>query len=294
MSAVLLQYPLKPNELADDLESFAHVLTLLSLRFHPHTLTKHPANNVSSEASPNLNENNTDLASHVWHYYYYNGQNDGLCTGGILKMDGNKAGRSPWQASAASELDYVSPTLVTLISELFELIREHYSSIDFNSLSRYAPPPPKRKKSTIRRVMLTVEDDPDGELDEESDHEDQSTVVPVPAPVSGPAPPVRDLRSHDHIVKLFSKAFQLVRASAKQGDIVDDATRDQFYGLIEYTGSPKAGFKRSRTQASSMGGGTTQASSNSGSKRFKPSATSHGASHGLGPVPEGGEQSRAT
>ena len=153
-------------------------------------------------------------------------------------------------------------------------------------------PPPKRKKSTIRRVMLTVEDDPDGELDEESDHEDQSTVVPVPA--SGPAPPVRDLRSHDHIVKLFSKAFQLVRASAKQGDIVDDATRDQFYGLIEYTGSPKAGFKRSRTQASSMGGGTTQASSNSGSKRFKPSATFHGASHGLGPVQEGGEQSRAT
>ncbi|KAA1470504.1 hypothetical protein DENSPDRAFT_849597 [Dentipellis sp. KUC8613] len=36
MSATLLQYPKKPNELCDDLESFLHVLSIMALRFHLH------------------------------------------------------------------------------------------------------------------------------------------------------------------------------------------------------------------------------------------------------------------
>ena len=39
MSALSLRYPYKPNTLADDLESFIHVVTYLGLRFHRHSNT---------------------------------------------------------------------------------------------------------------------------------------------------------------------------------------------------------------------------------------------------------------
>lgn len=39
MSGILLNYPLKANSVADDSESFYHVLALFALRFHLHSAT---------------------------------------------------------------------------------------------------------------------------------------------------------------------------------------------------------------------------------------------------------------
>ncbi|KAH8100078.1 hypothetical protein BXZ70DRAFT_893972 [Cristinia sonorae] len=41
MSAALLRFPLKPNEVADDIESFYHLLMLYALRFHRHGICAH-------------------------------------------------------------------------------------------------------------------------------------------------------------------------------------------------------------------------------------------------------------
>lgn len=39
MSGPALQYPFKPHEVSDDVESFTHVLSFHCLRFHVHTMS---------------------------------------------------------------------------------------------------------------------------------------------------------------------------------------------------------------------------------------------------------------
>ena len=55
MSASSLAFPNKADEVADDLESFYHVLELCALQFHPHALSGH-------EAGP-------ALADHLKYFY---------------------------------------------------------------------------------------------------------------------------------------------------------------------------------------------------------------------------------
>lgn len=90
LSALLLQYPLKPSSLSDDLESFVYVLLQCALRFHEH----HMGRVVSSTSSISKRElashnqwYNTGLAGFV-NYLFYQEYKEGTHTlGGDSKLD---------------------------------------------------------------------------------------------------------------------------------------------------------------------------------------------------------------
>ena len=161
MSGTLIQYPLKPNELADDLESFVYVFEVACLRFHPHVWTaqKHrgavPGNEELARdakadekgkgvdrAGPNggkprevIFPSNTEEEPLA---LYFSIKFDialnvagGLTVGDPRKADHMVMGRP----GSFRLLDDNSP-LAGLLRDLYKLGKEHYSQIDLGEYEK--------------------------------------------------------------------------------------------------------------------------------------------------------------
>ncbi|KAI0090941.1 hypothetical protein BDY19DRAFT_665334 [Irpex rosettiformis] len=94
MSAISFQYPLKPNELADDLESFIHVVTYLSLQWHHHgRTTLEKGKSYSLDTLAEANAMNCSLAEHIHEQYEKSKLGpDGFYIGGEHKLAANMLG----------------------------------------------------------------------------------------------------------------------------------------------------------------------------------------------------------
>ncbi|KIP03572.1 hypothetical protein PHLGIDRAFT_15771 [Phlebiopsis gigantea 11061_1 CR5-6] len=118
MSATLCSFPRKPNELADDLESFVHVISLALLRFHENTLTF----NFSIHREP--------LGSHMGLVYDpAHKTGDGYWVGSFLKMSSVRNG---WPGFGL--VDRTS-NLSVLLKALWYLGKNHYSGLDLDAMN---------------------------------------------------------------------------------------------------------------------------------------------------------------
>ncbi len=134
MSAVSLKYPLKPNDLADDLESFIYVITYCSLRFHRHNWTLLRPDTPDAKLVQ-INATNADLRDHVNEYFHRSVvTNRGLLRGGNDKMLCATAGKLDWNFISG----YVSTALENLVARLYDILKEHYKRIDANALKKYS------------------------------------------------------------------------------------------------------------------------------------------------------------
>ncbi|KAI0690796.1 hypothetical protein BC835DRAFT_1417547 [Cytidiella melzeri] len=226
MSATSLKYPFKPSELADDLEGFIHVITYCGLQFHHHSLTAKGYGvgpPLSNAGLIQRNKSNSRLCQYVaalfdasWHC------GGGIYAGGEQKMVYAEMGSPKFTFNNKR----VSPILITLFDELYQLLKTHYSSLNFKELEQFSadddpssameplptgrtsPSPKMRKRDRNPRVSSA----------ENTQTTAKSSLVP-----SRPA-----LSTHDEIIRAFEKALDAFEALESQ---LRDKTQDQFLGL---------------------------------------------------------------
>ncbi|GJE86573.1 hypothetical protein PsYK624_026530 [Phanerochaete sordida] len=135
-SAMALRYPRKPPELADDLESFVHVITFFACRFHDHDLSSEPENDTE-EANILANANNQELMGLISLFFYHQKRvGNGFYRGGALKYQMILLGSPPINFKALKS-GMRSP-LETFLSKAYKLLQEHYWSLDESELEEYA------------------------------------------------------------------------------------------------------------------------------------------------------------
>ena len=112
MSGVLLNYPLKANTVADDIESFYHVLSLFALRFHHHKQTGSP-----DEIKDTLDKYDSSFYK------------QGMWAGGNWKTLIMKSGDLP---APLIKRDAFS----RLVDSLAAICKSHYEALDEEALTR--------------------------------------------------------------------------------------------------------------------------------------------------------------
>ncbi|KAI0091438.1 hypothetical protein BDY19DRAFT_626581 [Irpex rosettiformis] len=269
MSAISLQYPLKPNDLADDLESFIHVVTYLGFRFHYHNYTKIPFGKPLSLPELALqNGTNERLTEHLHNHYYQKWEcKGGVYSGGEHKKSSNSSGTPPLIFDSRR----VSPTLITLVNELYRLLEVHYSAIDFPALDKYASSAIDDEADS--KLPETVQIIP-RELSQPRKRLPALPLRPKPAPAQDLSAP-KVLNNHGYILQVFEDAVNGIG-----GTCLLDATQDQFYCLPQRTCQAPSGL---------AGSGSSRTSLDSGDRYSKkPRTSSDPGSTPNSQVPEGG------
>ncbi|EKM52401.1 uncharacterized protein PHACADRAFT_149017, partial [Phanerochaete carnosa HHB-10118-sp] len=147
LSALVLQYPKKPHELADDLEAFIYILVCMALRYHEHKRTPAYPKDIGRDEARAMNKQNKALASLVHSIFFdeYPAQG-GYWSGGDRKMRDIQAGISPVDLKPTKS----GPTpLGILLDGLYSLLKRHYDAINMKDLERFK--------------VLALENDDEGE-----------------------------------------------------------------------------------------------------------------------------------
>ncbi|KAA1470542.1 hypothetical protein DENSPDRAFT_928930 [Dentipellis sp. KUC8613] len=131
MSAVLLQYPRKPQELSDDLESFVHILTIMALRFYFHSLSSWTFEEFENGSlywkAP---EDSTRFGNFINDIYNEESIDHGYAIGGSYKMTRlclGDPGVNWWNPD--------SP-LMSLLTKLYDLFSRRYLALDTGQYER--------------------------------------------------------------------------------------------------------------------------------------------------------------
>ncbi|KAI0795553.1 hypothetical protein C8Q75DRAFT_730482 [Abortiporus biennis] len=135
-SAALLKYPTKQHDLADDLESFVHVLHWFCLRFHSH----------------DMSENHYNLASVLARVYFDAHREEGYDLGGEEKF---KLMRKGGVCFTLTDKE-VMPGLIRLVNRLSKICKKHYQTLDIEALEAASSKVLKRKKADPTSTQSTV------------------------------------------------------------------------------------------------------------------------------------------
>lgn len=240
MSALSLQYPYKPNTLADDLESFIHVVTLCSLCFHRHSMTNHYFNEpkLKGLSTEEKNGKNGLLAHHIHCYYDFNFTRGGVCIGGVQKLLQNKHGHPGFSFIAGKKPHEVSPHLITLVDKLYRLLREFYGSVEYSDFEKYSPEDSVEPESPSRLVEADTAVQPLLHRRRQKTRGAQDSSE-VPGQASrGKKPLISDVfESHDRILEVFEDVIDAILDDEEAGRFWMDKTDDQFIGLLGYVES---------------------------------------------------------
>lgn len=259
MSGVSLHYPFKPSELADDLESFVHVICINALQFHAHTLTAIDSNRTYRDDELRVaNKANVQLSNLLFNMYYESHPRPGgFQVGGEYKITRNKLGDPGFKL-----IDEQCP-LAVLMKELYGLLQLHYAAINFTDLERYgvARPvmaPSAQKKMLVSAItLIPVDISQSTDAGALSPTTSRPTGSPInPATVQQVEVGERPFDAHEPILKAFSAAFTAILAHQTQlkGQLEVDKSADQFIGLGTHVlQSEKAASGSKRKSAPSSG-----------------------------------------
>ncbi|KIP08662.1 hypothetical protein PHLGIDRAFT_126863 [Phlebiopsis gigantea 11061_1 CR5-6] len=281
MSALLLQYPKKPVELADDLESFVYVIVYMALRFHIHDMTDpglHKDLNFDELAA--INGGNENLATRVHGLFTENWACEGgYRGGGMTKIWIIKSDMLPLDLR---KLGNQTSPLSLLMQRLYRLLHYHYLAIDYPQMAKYSTNPVEatvpvqlNNQDSELQVPLSQEDIGWNQDDDDVDLAGAEGIFAVPAggqsktqgdaqappkptdpfisAVINPqpraaAPMGRVLDNHDFIIKAFSLVFK-----TEDGQIRDIRPArgdrrfvDQFLGLQALIGLTPKRFSTKR------------------------------------------------
>lgn len=131
MSGPLLVYPLKPHEVADDNESFIHVLEYCALRFHRHTMT----NRDTWGDDEGQGSNNPSLAIYVHTFFSESFMDRGYLIGGRGKFQEYFYPQASWEL--LQYRDYWP--FKDVLTQLHTLCHQHYLFLDRDALFLYRP-----------------------------------------------------------------------------------------------------------------------------------------------------------
>ncbi|TCD60476.1 hypothetical protein EIP91_010024 [Steccherinum ochraceum] len=232
ISAMLLNYPLKANELADDLESFYHLLILFALRYHDND-QKRP------------NETRQVLESYDEYYYIH-----GYWVGGRRKFACMVDGRLPFVL-------YRNDSFKTLLVSLAALFKEHYASENLEELQvRYGIPDrpdiaanndgPKTNEPSGPPAPGPSETDPALDLLSALAPAAPTTRTLVDLTLSVPHS-ASPLKTHDEFTSLFLQAL-----TQNKWTVGDKSSVDAF-ACIDWTVAPDRTGSRSRSKRTGSG-----------------------------------------
>lgn len=138
-SALSLRYPLKPPEVADDMESFVYLVWYMAVRFHRHA---HSPSTDLRDLTPDqqrvvIAKECTALARAVNQFFYEQEFRAGFLMGGYTKLGFAQAGHPPFPL--LENVDPPCEELAMFLSKAWILLKSHYSAIDFGTLKQYDP-----------------------------------------------------------------------------------------------------------------------------------------------------------
>lgn len=227
MSGLSLRYPLKPQDVSDDLESFVNVIYFNVLRFCRHDMTS----TIYWGANPQDVGYNQDLARFVSNFFfdeyqYYSIQGT-LWTGGRSKEQAYNLPELPFtlRESPQGEKQIM---LAIVLEELHLICHEHYLFIDADELMKYRPP-----------AVCSAEDDQAQPAtspmltDEQAKAAAERLILRLSKNqvASAPVRPSSDsLADHTRLEELFNTIMD-----DPNGWLRDDKTPDQFESLPSLT-----------------------------------------------------------
>ena len=252
-----MEYPKKPNELADDLESFVYVVSLALLRFHKHDLSfidprgKRPK--LSRHIAVMFDAADEAEGGHV--------------VGGERKIGAMVHGDPGFKLASSN-----SPQLSILHSELYSLGKSHYSKLNLDELqakygvTRLPQEHPQEAEGTYEGRDMSALLGP------------RTFALARPASDNAAASPgavsttTKDFNSHDPILAIFA---DLPKSGWKVQEKIDDQfTELPFMEMVDPIGSTGGSSRKRRSQPGSSTGRR---------RRSKQTASS---STNLGTVPE--------
>ena len=234
LSSLTLQYPRKPPEVADDLESFIWVILMMAYRFHKHSFSL-PLGDIEPTRKNliDINSQNKELADQI-HLVFYQQQRcgNGSYIGGANKLNFINTGVPPIR------LKNKNSVLARFLRKAFELLHKHYSAVDFQALEPYYVEPlenndkPRPFNPEKRKVVRPKDKFDLSDLESDGDEETPPPVKPERAVESK-----RVLDDHKSLLRLLD---DMIGGEAAEGDDVsaddlDDYVFDQFLGLPEVT-----------------------------------------------------------
>ncbi|EED83805.1 predicted protein [Postia placenta Mad-698-R] len=249
MSALLLLRPgFKQHTVADDLESFMHVLNWICLRYHD-----------------TLHE---DLQAHVSLVF------DGSKKGDLEnRTGGGEKFLRILKGIPSAELSDSTP-LQVLVDALVELCQAHYNATDLTPYAKFF-----RKKAPIPASWFEDGEHPDVLGFESSEEQSENTHEPVAAAVDTMKYP--PFSTHEKILRVFEKAL-LVRADVYP--IKQDDKFAQFAKIDRSQYSVHSSFSGSKRYSEELGDGGDEEQPLA--KKLRPARTKQQPSHTLGAIIE--------
>lgn len=253
MSALLLTHPRKPYELANDLESFIHVVTWLAARFHVH----------------NMSDDKGDLEAFVQSRY----EKFTIKDDGVYGPEDKLTAMLTGETGLRLNLKYTE-NLDTLIRSLHRIAKEHYAQVDFEHMARYgvasrvALPSSKdlpdfklkRKAPVISGSTPPQEGSPEMEAGTTSFLSKSPLTSPVlVGPRSDSARPEskeRLLDTHTPIIQVFEAIMKL--KGWKELDKHEDQFADLHHSGVSTINTPAVSMQLSQLSRHAGGSGSAQ------------------------------------
>ncbi|GJE93362.1 hypothetical protein PsYK624_095210 [Phanerochaete sordida] len=242
-SALALQYPRKPPEAADDIESFVHVATYMGMRFHWHEFSP-PNNEVpkTHELRDAFNNANSSLALQTYNYFFLRqSTNKSVVIGGVVKRMSIRANMLP--------VDFrlhrgKKPLIDVFLTRALDLLHRRYGQLNlkdydsaygFTRPNHVAPPLPSDDRPEAEPRMakastyLCISEMPTGDglvswdWDDDEPDLESAPVTAAPGPRVGP--------NHEDLNNIFSMIF--CYPNSKPRDLSayhDDKAFDHFAG----------------------------------------------------------------
>ncbi|TCD60312.1 hypothetical protein EIP91_010361 [Steccherinum ochraceum] len=226
LSALLLNYPLKGNDVADDIEAFMHLLIVFGLRYHDHTSSRKPdglRNTLSVY----------DECTYV----------DGYWVGSETKLTNIQAGVLPCRLT---DTEAGKDGFRSLLEGLAQACKTHYGSLDWQDLKRYALPSSSEKAKADAQASIAQSAIKTSSISRLLSL-GASVVGPQPtaaatsqAPSLPSAPKQPLLNTHNAFVKIFTDAL----GNPDAWDSEDK--RDDQFKRIEWKSETSNSMSRSR------------------------------------------------
>ncbi|THH27319.1 hypothetical protein EUX98_g6862 [Antrodiella citrinella] len=222
LSATLLNYPMKGNEVADDIESFYHVLMLFAMRYHKHKKSPDELKGtlLMLDTCTNIN---------------------GFSVGSSDKLEFMRDG------TMFCKLDDSNGAFAVLLRSLADICKEHYAALDKDDLTKYSlKTTPQTLSNTSDAPRLARDLTAFKDLFE--DEGDDLEFEPKSQPVIAAAAPNRTLDTHT----AFRKALLGALLAQEKWDFQDKLPNDQFKAIDWIPGKTKTTGGTKRSQAMSL------------------------------------------
>lgn len=221
MSALLLQYPLKPTRVSDDIESFLNLCVRFGARFIENDCSQldHEYEHRSDELAQH-NERNDSMCRFVDNFFNACGERDGYVHGGEHKKAAIDNGASPLKFTRRGGEEVA---ISILINSFYKLVQEHYRAIDYSELAKFSPwPVEMQSKPTVPKASV---------LPPAVWRMRNEGKRPIPQQGANTTPFMDPCAIYRRVLDTHEAVRELLLSCADLDWAAEDKTVDQFYGL---------------------------------------------------------------